>query len=147
METQKCSCSRLSKFMYLCSNLKVIWSRFPRLIYFFSNSEVYLKNTSFQQNSRRVNEVLLKYKQSTFFFLFFCFCVFYTFFRKLLLMDFKVLKYKWSILKVYWNILPIQFFLWGKVCKNTFDQASNSKKILEGHTTMAGLLQFHLNIQ
>ena len=32
----------------------------------FSNSEVYMKYTSFQQKSRSVNEVLLNYKQSTF---------------------------------------------------------------------------------
>ena len=36
--------------------------------YLFSNSEGYLKYTSFQQKSRSINEVLLKYKQSTFLF-------------------------------------------------------------------------------
>ena len=35
----------------------------------FSNSEVDLKYTSFQQKSRSINEVLLKYKQITFYFL------------------------------------------------------------------------------
>ena len=35
-------------------------------MYFFSNSEVYLKHALLQQESRSINEALSKYKQSTF---------------------------------------------------------------------------------
>ena len=70
-ETQKYIWSRLSKVMYLCSHSEVFWSGFPKLIYFFLNSEVYLKYTSFQQKSRSTNQVLMKHKQSTFFYCFY----------------------------------------------------------------------------
>ena len=46
--------------------LKYTWSRLSKLMYLSANSEVYLKYTSFQQKSRSINEVLLKYKQSIF---------------------------------------------------------------------------------
>ena len=35
-------------------------------MYFFSNSEVYLKHALLQQESRSINEALSKYQQSTF---------------------------------------------------------------------------------
>ena len=37
-------------------------------MYFFSKSEVHLKFTSFKQNSRSINEVLVKYEQIAFLF-------------------------------------------------------------------------------
>ena len=40
-------------------------------MYFFSKSEVHLKFTSFKQNSRSINEVLVKYEQITFLFFIF----------------------------------------------------------------------------
>ena len=66
--TQKYTWSRLSKFMYLFSNSEDTWSRFSKLMHLFSNSEIYLKYISFQKKSRSINEVPLKYKQSTFLF-------------------------------------------------------------------------------
>ena len=57
------------EFLNLCiyvQTQKYIWSRFCKLMYLFLNSELYLKYTSFQQKSRSTNEVLLKYKKSTF---------------------------------------------------------------------------------
>ena len=59
---------------------KYIWSRFPKINYFFSNSEVYLKYTSFQKKLRSIDKVLLKYKQSIF--LFFSVFLLYLYFLK-----------------------------------------------------------------
>ena len=74
-------------------------------MYFFSNSELYLKNTLFQQKSRSMNEVSLKYKQTTFLFFFSFYTsfilLFSNFTESILLLDFKDLKYKLRILKVY----------------------------------------------
>ena len=76
------------------------------MMYFFSNSEVYLKYTSFHKKSRSINEVLLKYKQSTFLF----FSVFILHLYFFLGSSLKVYFY-WSssILKVY--------VLYGFFCK------------------------------
>ena len=75
-------------------------------MYFFSNSEVYLKYTSFHQKSKSINAVLLKYKQTIYLLLFSIFILHLYFFvgssRKAwsLIED---LKYKWNILEVYLN--------------------------------------------
>ena len=73
-------------------------------MYFFSNSEVYLKYTSFHQKSKSINAVLLKYKQTIYLLLFSNFILHLYFFvgssrKAWALID--DLKYKWNILEVY----------------------------------------------
>ena len=75
-------------------------------MYFFSNSEVYLKYTSFHQKSKSINAVLLKYKQTIYLLLFSNFILHLYFFvgssrKAWALID--DLKYKWNILEVYLN--------------------------------------------
>ena len=54
--------------MDLCANSEIYQKQISSINYFFLNSEVYLKYTSFQKKSKSINEVLLKCKQITFLF-------------------------------------------------------------------------------
>ena len=70
-------------------------------MYFFSNSEVYLKYTSFHKKSRSINEVLLKYKQSTFLFFSVFILHLYFFLGSSLKVYFYWTSRSWSINEVY----------------------------------------------
>ena len=54
----------LNLWIYLQTQ-KYIWSRFPKYIYIFFQTQKY---TSFQKKWRSINKVLLKYKESAFLF-------------------------------------------------------------------------------
>ena len=90
---------------------KYTWIRLSKLMYLCSNSEVYLKYTSFHKKSRSINEVLLKYKQSTS--LFFSAFILYLYF--FLGSSFKVYFYWtsriWSINAVYLKYTSYIVFL------------------------------------
>ena len=117
-------------FQNLCIHVRLqvyIWSRFPKWLYFFLNSKVYLKYTSFQHKSKSINELLLKYKQSTslifFFFFVFILCL-YFFLGSSPETYFYWTSKIWSTNEAYLNILPIQFFS-VKVIINTQVKCSN----------------------
>ena len=111
-------------------------------MYFFSNSEVYLKYTSFHKKSRSINEVLLKYKQSTFLFFSVFILHLYFFLGSSLKVYFYWTSKIWSINEVKVSLKYTSYIVFsGRVFSTTFSFVIKCQFLLSCVLICARILQ------